>query len=256
MKQYMLRIAYDGTAYAGWQVQPHAGSVAGTLLHAYQKIFGAPPAGFVGASRTDAGVHAYDQVARLRTNLTIPPEALLRAWNNCLPHDIMLRSITEVDEQFHPQFGVAYKEYWYHFFMERPLPFVARFGTQLPSYVYDFDIDLFEKTLKLFEGTHNFSSFARVEPGYDPVRTVTEVRVERLVKYRMLRVVVRGEGFLRFQIRRMVGSALMVARGGAIVGYDDIASLLVNPVPTSPAFFKIDAHGLCLRRIVYKKDEK
>lgn len=256
MKQYMLRIAYDGTAYAGWQVQPNERSVAGTILHTFESIFGVPPLGFVGASRTDAGVHAYDQVARLRTDLSVPPEGLLKALNNRLPADISIRSLVPVEDNFHPQFGVDYKEYWYHFFLQRPMPFLARFGTQIPEYVYDFDLSLFERTLKLFEGTHDFSSFARIEPGHEPVRTVLEVRVEQLKRFGMLRVVVRGEGFLRFQIRRMVGSALMVARGGAVVSYDDIASWLRVPIAASPAFFKIDAQGLCLRRIVYKKDQK
>ncbi len=253
MKHYMLRIAYDGTEYAGWQVQPDARSVAGTLLQAFEKVFG-KTCFFVGASRTDAGVHAYDQVARVRTDVAISPDAMLLAWNNRLPSDISIRSIVEVDEHFHPQFGVAYKEYWYHFFTERPLPFLARFGTQLPDYMYDFDRELFKRTLELFKGTHNFSSFARVEPGYEPVRSVDDIRVEQLQRYNAFRVVVRGEGFLRFQIRRMIGAALMVARRGAVVSYDDIVSLLERPVATSPAFLKIDAQGLCLRRIVYKKD--
>jgi len=253
MSRYKIRVAYDGTAYAGWQVQPHAVSVAGMLLKTFEQVFGAS-CSLVGASRTDAGVHAYDQVMRIITPLSLSPEQIRAAWNNRLPTDIMIRSVQVVGDDFHPQFGVAHKEYWYHLFLERPLPFFARFGTQLPDYVHALDLPLFRQTLKLFEGTHDFTSFARIEPGYAPVRTVDEIRVEELRRHGALRVVVRGEGFLRFQIRRMVGAALMVARDRAAISYDDIKRLLVEPQRTSPAFFKIDARGLCLRRIVYKKD--
>ena len=253
MKHYVLRISYDGSAYAGWQVQPHAISVAGTLMQAFEKVFGVS-CSLVGASRTDAGVHAYDQVARVQAPIALAPEALMRAWNNRLPRDIMIRSVQEVESTFHPQYGVAYKEYWYHFFLKRPLPFLARFGTHIPEYIHEFDVALFEKTLKLFEGTHDFTSFARVEPGYNPVRTVDAISVQRLSRYGAIRIVVKGEGFLRFQVRRMVGAALMVARDRAVVSYDDIISLLAVPVSTSPAFLKIEPQGLCLRRIVYKKD--
>ncbi|MDQ5890281.1 MAG: tRNA pseudouridine38-40 synthase [Candidatus Dependentiae bacterium] len=253
MQYYTLRISYDGTAYSGWQIQPHAITVCGMLQASFEKVFGVP-CSMVGASRTDAGVHAYDQVARIATTLSLSPAAILHAWNNRLPSDIFIRSIAECESTFHPQYHVAYKEYWYHFFLSRPLPFVARFGWPMPEYISGLDGALFARTLKLFEGTHDFTSFARVEEGYNPVRAVDSIRVEELKRYNALRVVVRGEGFLRFQVRRMVGAALMVARDGAVVSYDDIISLLKTPQRTSPAFLNVAAQGLCLRKIVYKKD--
>ncbi len=253
MKRYIIRVAYDGTAYAGWQVQPDAVSVAGVLQKTFEAVF-KEQCSVVGASRTDAGVHAYDQVARVTTSLDVSPAFIAHAWNNRLPGDIMIRQVAQADDQFHPQYHVAYKEYWYHCFWGRPLPFLARFGARLPEYIRSFDRELFEKTLKLFEGTHDFTSFARLEPGYNPVRTVDAIRVEQLPRYGAFRVVVRGEGFLRFQIRRMIGAALMVARDRAVVSYQDIGQLLKYPQTTSPAFFKMDAQGLCLRRIVYRKE--
>ncbi len=253
MNYYLIRVAYDGTAYSGWQIQPNAVSVCGVLQERFAKVFGVPCT-IVGASRTDAGVHAYDQVARVSTTLALSPVHMLRAWGNRLPSDIVIRVITETDASFHPQYHVAYKEYWYHLFCARPLPFLGRFGTALPEYVHSFDVPLFTRTLQLFEGEHDFTSFARIEEGYNPVRTVDSIRVEELKRYNTIRVVVRGEGFLRYQIRRMVGAAVMVARDGAAVSYDDIRSLLQTPQRTSPAFFNIDAQGLCLRKIVYKKD--
>jgi len=253
MNHYLIRVAYDGTAYAGWQIQTNAVSVCGMLQERFAEVFGTPCT-IVGASRTDAGVHAYDQVARVSTLLSLPVAQILHAWSNRLPSDIVIRCLEHCDASFHPQYHVAYKEYWYHLFLARPLPFVARFGTALPQYVHSLDVPLFEKTLRLFEGTHDFTSFARVEEGYNPVRTVDSIKVERLDRHRAIRIRVRGEGFLRYQIRRMVGAALMVAREGATVSFDDIAALLECPQKASPAFFNIDAQGLCLRKIVYKKD--
>jgi tRNA pseudouridine38-40 synthase len=115
-------------------------------------------------------------------------------------------------------------------------------------------MDLFSQTLRLFVGTHDFTSFARVEQGHDPVRTVDAIYVQPLARYNAVRIVVRGEGFLRYQIRRMIGAALMVARNDAVVNLRDIERLLQKPERTSPAFLKIPGHGLCLRRIVYKKE--
>jgi len=253
MNYYKLRIAYDGTAYAGWQQQPHGLSIADTLSAACTQVFKAPCV-LVGASRTDAGVHAYDQVARIGMPLAIDPFRMMHALNNALPADIVIRSLEDTDEQFHPQYHVAWKEYWYHLFLERPLPFTARFGWRLPEYIDHFDGELFARTLELFVGTHDFTSFARVERDQNPVRTVDAIYVEQLARYNAVRVVVRGEGFLRYQIRRMIGAALMVARSDAVVSYGDIERLLEKPERTSPAFLKIPGQGLCLRRIVYKKE--
>jgi tRNA pseudouridine38-40 synthase len=253
MNYYKLRIAYDGTAYAGWQHQPHGLAVADMLSTTFLKVFGSA-CSLVAASRTDAGVHAYDQVARICTQVAVDPVRMMHALNNALPSDIVIRSLEHTNQQFHPQYHVAWKEYWYHIFFKRPLPFVARFGWRLPEYVDDCDMDLFSQTLRLFVGTHDFTSFARVEQGHDPVRTVDAIYVQPLARYNAVRIVVRGEGFLRYQIRRMIGAALMVARNDAVVTLSDIERLLKKPERTSPAFLKIPGHGLCLRRIVYKKE--
>jgi tRNA pseudouridine38-40 synthase len=255
MNYYKLRIAYDGTAYAGWQQQPHGLSVADALKKACTEVFSVD-CSIVAASRTDAGVHAYDQVARIMMSRAIDADRMLHALNNALPSDIVIRSLEPCTEAFHPQYNVAWKEYWYHIFLSRPLPFVSRFGWRLPEYITEFDTELFTKTLQLFVGTHNFTSFARVDPGHDPVRTVDAIYVSPLACYNAIRVVVRGEGFLRYQIRRMLGAALMVARSGAVVSYEEIQQLLITPQHTSPAFLKIPGQGLCLRRIVYKKEQE
>lgn len=253
MQYYKLRIAYDGTVFSGWQHQPHSRAIADVLTDTFTTVFNTPGT-IVGASRTDAGVHAYDQVARLSTDLIIDPVRLCHAWNNALPSDIVIRSIEQTHARFHPQYHVAYKEYWYHIFLTRPLPFINRFGWRLPEYITSFDQELFARTLQLFEGEHDFTSFARIDEGQNPVRSIQSIRTEYIKQYKAIRVSVRGEGFLRYQIRRMVGAGLMVARSGAVVAYDDIVRLLAHPEKKSPAFFKAPGSGLCLRRIVYKEE--
>ena len=250
---YKLRVSYDGTQFEGWQQQPNGRAIADVLTDTFKKVFNTSCT-LVGASRTDSGVHAYDQVVRVATSLTIDPIRLMHAWNNAVPSDIVIRSAQITDARFHPQYHVAYKEYWYHIFLKRPLPFFGRFGWFLPEYITHFDQDLFAKTLSLFEGAHDFTSFACIDEGRNPVRTVDRIRVEYVKRYQCVRVVVRGEGFLRYQIRRMVGAGLMVARSGAVVSYDDIVRLLSQPEKKSPAFFKVPGQGLCLRKIVYKEE--
>jgi len=253
MTSYMLQLSYDGTAYAGWQQQINAPTVAGMLQKTFQHVF-KTPCTVVGASRTDAGVHAYDQVARIQTELAIDPARMHAALNSSLPSDIHIRSLAETDNHFHPQYHVAFKEYWYTLALERPLPFDARFCWPLPEYIEQIDLVLFEKTLKAFEGMHDFTSFARVEPGYNPVRSVQSMTVASLPGRSAVRVIVRAEGFLRFQVRRMVGAALMVAREGATAAYEEVVALLKTPQRTSPAFFTVPGRGLCLQKIVYKKE--
>jgi len=249
---YKLRIAYDGTAYHGWQVQPAAATVAGTLCTVFERVFG-HTCHLVGASRTDAGVHAYDQVARLKTTLRIDPGDLMRAWNNALPHDIVLRQIVS-DSTFYPHMHVLRKQYVYHFFPQRPLPFLARFGWYPVPYASHIDWDCFEKTVGIFVGMHNFSSFSRVEDDKNPVRTVDAIRMQSYRRYGVIQVTITGRSFLRYQIRRMLGAALAVASNVGVTR-EDIIHLLKHPAPTSVSLIKAAPEGLCLRKIQYQTEE-
>ena len=246
MQQYKLIIAYDGTNYHGWQFQPNVPTVAGVLQAQFQKTFGRPIA-VVGASRTDAGVHALGQVAMCRTDLAITPEKFKSAWNGRLPADIQIRSLEAVSTTFHSQHNVRQKIYWYHIFPQRPLPFVARYGL---SYRFPFDLEKFKECLKLFVGTHDFRSFCTGDERECTVRTVDAIHLEYRKEYRAYRVVIQGPGFLRYMIRRMVGAALHIATHKELSKEDLIAIFHAkNPLhrlPTAPA------QGLMLRKIMYE----
>src|SRR5437868_5514005 len=113
MPTYRLIVAYDGTAFNGWQKQPKLPSVEGTLETVFNRAFKVP-ATISGASRTDAGVHALGQVVRLKTDLVLSPEKLMFVCNNSLPGDILVRKVDFVADTYSPHSGVTKKIYYYH----------------------------------------------------------------------------------------------------------------------------------------------
>lgn len=247
MQSYKLLIAYDGTSYHGWQIQPDAITVAGVLQERFKKVFG-HEIHLVGASRTDAGVHALGQVALCTTPISLDPQKLCSAWNGRLPEDIRIRCAQAVPATFHPQRNVQTKTYWYHVFTERPLPGFARYGSW---YRFPVSYEKLQAGLKLFEGTHDFRSFCTGDEQESTVRTVTAIRVVRLPRYRAYRIEVQGPGFLRYMIRRMVGAALYVASHDTL-SVEEITRTLAacNPLHTLPS---APAQGLVLRKIIYRE---
>jgi tRNA pseudouridine38-40 synthase len=248
MNTYKLTIAYDGSDYYGWQAQPHKPSIAHALNHAFKTVFKAEIR-VLGASRTDAGVHAMGQVARIKTDLAITPEKLKWAWNNALPSDITIRSIELVDDAFNPFCDVSQKIYYYHFFVERPLPFIQRYGYYYP---YKLDFDLLHHALQFFVGTHDFCSFKSSEDTRTgTVRTIDAINLEYLPRYKMYRITVKGQKFLRHMIRRIVGASLSVAskQGHSLQFLQDVMNAC-DPQHTLP---NAPAKGLMLHKIIYKQ---
>jgi tRNA pseudouridine38-40 synthase len=246
-KPYKIVVSYDGTAYHGWQEQAGCLTIAGVLQTAFEKVF-RQTIKVVGASRTDAGVHALGQVARFYTSRSLRPERFLKSWNNALPTDIHIRSLEPIIEKFHPQHNVATKTYYYHFFIKRPLPHYARYGYH---YTHTFDEAKLRACLECFIGTHNFGSFcAYPERQRSTICTLETISLEYLQGYNMYRVAIRGNRFLHNMIRRMVGCALKVASSD-ILSLQDIQHALAEQgvyyyVQTAPA------HGLVLRKILYR----
>ncbi|MGD1997881.1 MAG: tRNA pseudouridine(38-40) synthase TruA [Candidatus Dependentiae bacterium] len=252
MNTYKLTIAYDGTAYQGWQVQPTAPTVAGTLATVFKRVFNHDVV-ILGASRTDTGVHALGQVVRVRTALNIEPQRLQEGWNNALPNDIVIRQTERID-QFHPHVGVVQKTYWYHVFTKLPLPHLARYGWWAPEITARVDWQQFDEALQQFVGTHDFSSFARLEDERkDPQRTVDRIVVTPLPEYDALRVQISGKTFLQYQIRRMIGAALRVIPGSGVTSAL-IADMLSTPRMVPGASLKAGSQGLCLYSITYEEE--
>lgn len=250
-KTYKLVVAYDGTDYFGWQAQTHKPSVAHALDHAFKTVF-KHDMKVLGASRTDAGVHALGQVVRIKTDLPVPAQTLQWAWNNALPGDVVIRSLELIDDSFNPFCSVMQKTYYYHFFLNRPLPFLQRYGHYHP---YKINIKLLQDALQFFVGTHDFASFRCSEDTRtDTVRTIDFIGLEYIRRYKVYRIIVKGQKFLRHMIRRMVGASLAIASrpGLSVIDLKKVMDAK-NPAHTLP---NAPAKGLLLYKIAYKKTEK
>lgn len=246
MTIYKIVVAYDGTNYHGWQFQPNATTISQALTDAFASVF-FQKISILGASRTDAGVHAFGQVAIVRSPIFIDCVTLLRAWSKALPSDIVIKDIKHLDKLVHPHDGVIQKTYAYHFFMQRPMPFVQRYGWYIHRPV---DLDILQKALNVFLGTHDFRSFCSGDDLTDTVKTIDSVAINYVPEWNSYRIEVKGKSFLRYMVRRIVGACLEIASRKHLTLNDLIFVLEQrNPCHTLP---NAPAKGLILERIEYE----
>ncbi len=226
MRNIKLILAYDGTDFCGWQVQPDAPSIQGTLAAGIGRITGEKVLP-QGSGRTDAGVHALAQVATFQTESVIPAANLVVALNDILPTSIRVLEASEVEEDFHARKSAKAKTYRYRIFREAICPpFLARFVWHYP---YPLDENAMREAATFIEGEHDFTSFAAVDPerGRDMeamgnVRRVffsqwTNESAELIYE-------VRGSGFLHHMVRNIVGTFVLV--GKRTLKPEDLARIL------------------------------
>ena len=178
MKRIRLTVAYDGTDYCGWQVQPNGVTIEEMLNRAIRKLTG-EDIQVIGASRTDSGVHALGNVAVFDTNSTIPPERMSYALNQRLPEDIVVVRSEEVPEDWHPRYQDRIrKTYEYHIY-NAPVPNPLR--RRYASYVsFPLDVEKMQEGASYLEGEHDFVSFCNVRTQVeDTVRTVEKLEISR-----------------------------------------------------------------------------
>ena len=237
MRRIRIDVAYDGTDFHGWQVQPELETIQGTLEQVFGEIEGRP-VHVAGSGRTDAGVHALAQVAAIDLSNPIPLDNLRRAVNRLLPPDIRVLGVEEVAPDFNPRYDAKAKTYEYRIFRgEICSPFERRYVMHHP---YPLRVQEMIAAAPLFEGQHDFSAFAasdeRDELGASKVRTVFCSKLsadgERLI-YR-----VTGSGFLKHMVRNIVGVLLEVGKGnvdreGVLARLEPRCS--IPPGPTAPA---------------------
>jgi pseudouridylate synthase I len=247
MKRIKLVVAYDGTNYHGWQVQPDKITVEGVLNKALSELL-QEEITVIGASRTDAGVHAKGNVAVFDTNTVIPAEKICFAVNRYLPWDIRVLSSREVPADFHPRKVSCKKTYEYRI-MNRD---IAMPTERLYSYFiyYDMDIEAMRKAARYLIGEHDFKSFCSANTSVtDTVRTIYSLDVEQ--EDYMIKITVKGNGFLYNMVRIIVGTLIEVGRG--VKTPEDMDRILKGlnrrlAGPTAPA------HGLTLVGIEYNMD--
>lgn len=209
MRRIKLIVAYDGTNYCGWQVQPNGLSVQEVLNRALSDLFGVPIT-TIGASRTDAGVHALGNVAVFDTEARMPAERVAFALNTRLPEDIRIQGSEEVPPEFHPRFTQTIKTYEYRILNRtfadpcRRLNSTFWYGKQ--------DTDAMQKAAAYLEGTHDFKSLATANPAVtDTVRTIYKTRLWK--EEDMIHFQITGNGFLYNMVRIIVGTLMEIGKG-------------------------------------------
>lgn len=209
MKRVKLTVAYDGTNYCGWQVQPNGNTIEAELNRHLSELLG-EEIKVMGASRTDAGVHAMGNVAVFDTNARMPAEKISYAMNTRLPSDIRIQGSEEVKPDFHPRFCETRKTYEYRICNRR----FSNPCERLYSLFYYWDLD--EKRMQqagnYLVGTHDFTSFCTNRPEVpNRVRTIEALDVMR--EGDRITVRIRGNGFLYNMVRIIVGTLLRVGSG-------------------------------------------
>lgn len=239
-----LIVEYEGTNYHGWQCQPNGVTLEETLRTAVEKILD-HPVKMYSAGRTDAGVHAFGQVVNFVTEKGIELTGIERGLNSMLPRDIRIKSAVEQDMSFHARYSAKSKIYIYSIHnAPRHSPFSMRYSWHVS---WGLDSALMNRALKKIVGTHDFASFKKKnEPYRSCEREVLRAGVKRRGAF--VYVVIEATGFLRYMVRNIVGTLVLVGRGkvspeefGDIVDAKDRDSA----GPTAPP------QGLFLRKIRY-----
>lgn len=243
-RAWRLVLAYDGTGFRGWQVQPDAITVQGALIDAARRLFDGEVR-VVGASRTDAGVHAVGQTVALTAEGEFPAATVQAALNAYLPREIRVVAASEAPDGFDARRAARGKRYLYLIDNGAvPAPLLLRWAWHVPARL---DLGAMREALAALRGVHDFSAFCAA-PGRDadPVCRVRALHVRR--RKSLLAFIVSGDRFLHHMVRNVVGSAVEVGRGAQAPGW--LAAVLAGrdrtkAGPTAPA------HGLVLLRVLY-----
>jgi tRNA pseudouridine38-40 synthase len=242
-----LLIAYDGGRYQGWQRQKSAPTIQGTIEQVLERVT-QQPVTLIGAGRTDAGVHAWGQVAHFHSLSRLTPIKIHEALNGLLPEDILVREAGEANPEFHARYSCTSKVYDYYLW-NRPVlpPFFRHYLWRVKG---PLDLDLMRQGLSLLEGEHDFSSFqSQGSQVASPVRTLFQAGLS-VGPWGVLRIRFKAGGFLRHMVRNMVGSLIELGRKkNSLEGFAGI----LNGRDRSLAGEMAPARGLFLRKVFYGK---
>ncbi|MCL3859075.1 tRNA pseudouridine(38-40) synthase TruA [Pediococcus pentosaceus] len=247
--RYKIILAYDGTNFAGFQMQPNQRTVEGVLKRIVNKIAKNPTSeiSVYGSGRTDAGVHALGQVVHFDLSIEMSERSMLHALNSQLPLDMQVKKVEIVDETFHARFTTHGKKYQYRMALGQ---FVDPFKRNYTGHwKFPINIGLIQKAIKDLEGTHDFSSFvASGSTVKDHVRTIYEAKVWEDKKQNEIVFEFYGNGFLYNMVRIMV--AVLVEIGSKRRPADDIPRLF-EVKDRNQARGTAPASGLYLKEVDY-----
>jgi tRNA pseudouridine38-40 synthase len=248
MARFKLCIEYAGTRYSGWQIQTNARTVQGEIDRALREVTGERSFELYGSGRTDAGVHALEQVAHLDLATSLPPESLRRRLNDALPSDISILTVEAAPKRFHARHGAVARSYLYQI-SRRRTAFAKSFVWWVKD---DLDLSALRAAGAAFVGMRDFRSFTddRAE-GTSTLVAVEAVEVGEDGDLVLIRV--EGSHFLWKMVRRMVGVMVEVAKGGLTV--DDVARFLEGP-SGRPAELTAPPSGLFLELVYFAGERR
>lgn len=247
MRRIRLTVAYDGTEFHGWQIQPGQETVQGWLARVASGLEGAA-VDLQGSGRTDAGVHAVGQVAALSIRNPIPVDNLVRAMNRLLPTSIRIMDACEVHPHFHPRFDALRKTYEYRIYRAAVCPPMRRL--YVCHHPYPLDEPMMQECAALIEGEHDFSAFAAADEkddlGRSKVRRIFTSRYRREGGELVYEVC--GSGFLKHMVRFLAGTLLETGKGNL-----SPAAIRARLQPDFPdkAGPSLPSCGLCLMKVEY-----
>ncbi len=243
MVRYKCILSYDGYNYMGFQIQNDLPTIELEINKAMYKMLNKDikiyPSG-----RTDRYVHARAQVIHFDLDNYIEPSALKRGINTFLPSDIYIKSVEEVDLDFHARFSAKSKEYRYYINTLEYNPFYARYS----SYIYNLDVEKMKDAIKLFVGKHDFKGFAsaQIDERKDTIKTI--FKAELVEKDGFLEFIFEGTGFLKYQVRKMVGILINIGSNKAVK--EDIIRIF-DSGDTTINHMVADGCGLFLEKVNY-----
>jgi len=240
---FKLFLEYEGTRYSGWQIQPRIKTIQGILMETVSKIFSSEKIRITGAGRTDAGVHALEQIAHFQTDTKIRPEIIRMKFNDLLPHDINILRIEKTDNKFHSRHDAHNRSYIYCIAKRR-----TAFGKNFVWWIKDtLDTQKMLSASSNFIGLHDFISFADKNSD-EPSTKVQIEQIEFFENGSFILIRIIGSHFLHKMVRRMIGVLVEIGRGN--LSPKDIESFL-NHYSVIPAKFTSPPSGLYLEKIVY-----
>jgi tRNA pseudouridine38-40 synthase len=246
MPRFKLRVEYAGTRYSGWQIQKNARTVQGTLGDAVVEATGERTFELYGAGRTDAGVHALNQVAHLDVRTTLPPESLRRRLNEALPTDINVLAVDKAPHRFHARHDALSRAYVYQIARRRTAfakPFVWWVKEPL-------NVTAMQAAAAMFAGRHDFQGFTDDDP--EEKSTLVDIAAVAVTPHGdAIHIVVEGSHFLWKMVRRIVGVLVEIGRGEMTPAA--VPQLMKTPSGI-PAKLTAPASGLFLARVTYPGD--
>jgi len=244
--RFLIRFSYDGTSYNGYQTQPGLNTIQERLEEALPKINNGKKTSITATGRTDKGVHALNQYAHADLNIDITEYKLKRALNSNLPDDIHVIETKIVSDDFHARYNVESKEYKYYINLGEYNPLERNYVFQ---YNYKLNVDAMKDAIKVFIGTHDFRAFVTENKEKENcIRTISDAYIENVNN--KLIIIFKGDGFLRYQVRNMVG--ILIRVGENKISTEGVEKILESKDRTTSGK-TAPPEGLYLTNVKYKQ---